>query len=160
MGMTALPPVATEEAMVTEGTVVTEETMVMEGAVVTEEAVRTEEAVMTEETVVMEGTIVMGRVQRAITAGTAAKTEMAMMRRKSPNAVAQEQAARRQAKRGMPPQKTKLLRQKNHWQKTPERWGPWPPNHLPKVQARGRQRCLVASIRDSSRPRRNIPALA
>ena len=65
--------------------------------------------------VVTEGTVVMGTVQRAVAAGAAAKIETAtmMMRMKSPDAVAQEQAACCQAKRGMPPWKTKLLRQKN-----------------------------------------------
>ena len=112
--------------------------------------------------VVMEGTVVMGTVQRAVAVGAAAKIETAtmMMRMKSPDAVAQEQAARRQAKRGMPPRKTKLLRQKNCRRRTPERWRPQLSNHLPKVQAGGKQRRLVASFRDSSRPRRNILALA
>ena len=43
---------------------------------------------------------------------------------------------------------------------TPERRRPQPSNHLPKVQAGGKERSLVTSFRDSSRPRRNIPALA
>ena len=73
--------------------------------------------------VVMEETVVMGTVQRAVAAGTAAKIEMAtmMMRMKSPDAVAQEQAAHRQAERGMPPRRTKLLRQKKCRQRTPKR---------------------------------------
>ena len=97
-GMTAHP------LAVMERTMVTERTMVMERKTVKKE------------TVVMKGTVVMGTVQRAMAAGTAAKIEMAttMMRMKSPNAVAWEQAAHRQARRGMPPWRTKLLRQKNH----------------------------------------------
>ena len=111
---------------------------------------------------VTEGTVVMGTVQRAVAMGTVTKIEAAtmMMTMTSPDTVTWEQAARRQAKGGMPPRKTRLLRCKNCRQRAPERRGPQPPNHLPKVLARGKERSLIASFWESSRTRHNIQALA
>ena len=103
---------------------------------------------VTEGIVVTEGTVVMGMVQRAVAVGMTAKTETVtmMMRKKSPNTVAWEHAACRRAKRGMPPWKIKLHRQKNHRRTTLERQGPQPSDQLPKVQTRGKERSLIASI--------------
>ena len=64
--------------------------------------------------------------------------------------------ARRQAKGRMPPRKTRLLRPKNCRRRAPERRGPQAPNHLPKVQTRGKGRSPDASFRESSRTRHNI----
>ena len=99
--------------------------------------------------VATEETVVMGTVQRAVAAGTAAKIEtaMMMMRMKSPDTVAWEQAAHHQAKKGTPPRKTKLLRQKNCRAKNTGKTG------TPAIQppAKG------ASRRKAKMPRHKFP---
>ena len=145
MGMTVLPLVVTEETMAMKGTRVTKGTMVME------------------RTMVMGRTVVtVGTVQRAMAVGTTARmgTVMVTMGMRSPGTVTEGHVACHQAKRGMPPQKTRHLRQKKYRQRTPERRGLWSPSHLAKAQARGRERSLAASFRDSSRLGRILPALA
>ena len=142
--MTALPLVVMERTMVTERTVVMGRTTVKDRTVATK------------------GTVVMGTVQRAMAVGTTAKMEMVtmMITMMSPDTVTSEQAARCQAKGRMPPRKTRLLRPKNCGQRTPEGWGPEPPNHLPKVQTREKERSLIASFWELFQTRRNIQVLA
>ena len=144
MEMTAVPPVVTERTRVKERTVVMGRTTV------------------TDRTVATKGTVVMGTVQRAMAVSATAKMEMAtmMIMKMSLDTVTSEQAARRQAKGRMPPQKTRLLRPKNCQQRALEGWGPQPSNHLPKVQTREKERSLVASFWESSQTRHSIQVLA
>ena len=94
-----------------------------------------------------EGTVVMVTVPRAMAVGTAARMETVTMTTgmRSPNTVAWGHAAHRQAKREMPPQKTRRLRQNKNWQRAPEGWGHRWPSHLAKVQAREKERRLATS---------------
>ena len=114
------------------------------------------------QTVATKGTVVMGTSQRAMATGATAKMETVtmMMMKTSQDTVTSEQAARHQAKGRMPPRKTRLLRPKNCQRRAPEGWGPQPPNHLPKVQTREKERSLVASFRESTQTRHSIRVLA